>query len=114
MVPIEGLLQLLAEHQALHQVALLRFEFIPEQLFQQLDSNVLVLESVRVPRTGTDHSGCCYQPIEASRGRDVDHVAISGGSAAHQLADGGVVCSGLLPLLPLPVRLFRAACRGSE
>jgi hypothetical protein len=96
VVGVEGLLELLAEDLALHEVALgADLEFVLEQLLQQLGGDVLVLEAAHFGEelVAQDADVRLGQP---GGGEDVDHLAFGGDGLAHELADGGVDLLGRL------------------
>ena len=98
VVGVEGFLELLGEDLALHEVALgTDFEFVLEQLLQQLGGDVLVLEAAHfgeelVAQDADVRLG------QSGGGEDVDHLAFGRDGFAHELTDGGVDLLGGLPV----------------
>ena len=103
VVGVEGLLELLAEDLALHEVALgAHLEFVFEQLFQQLGGDVLVLEAAHFGKELVAQDAD-VRLGQAGGGEDVDDLALGGDGLAHELADSGV---DLLRRLPVGAALL--------
>ena len=96
VIGVEGLLELLAEDLALHEVALrAHLKFVLEQLFEQLGGDILVFEAAHfgeelIAQDAEIRFG------QSGGGEDVDHLAFGGDCLADELADGGVHLLGRL------------------